>query len=342
MAQVTAFDLFCGAGGLSEGLKQAGFHVLGAIDNDKTACAAYRMNHHDVRLWEKDVRSLSGIQILKALNIQPRKLSLLAACPPCQGFSTMRTKNGRRRNRDPRNDLIFEVLRIARSLRPVSVMVENVPGLAKSARFVSFCRRLEGLGYNVKWKIFDAVDFNVPQRRRRLVLLASRFGEPEFALAAKHRPTVRTAIGHLTSPRDSRDPLHNYCTLRSKRIEKLIKQIPRDGGSRQALGLRNQLPCHKRADGFKDVYGRMAWDEASPTITGGCINPSKGRFLHPQANRAITLREAALLQTFPRGYKFPLERGRYPAAELIGNALPPEFVKRHATALRRTILAQTT
>jgi DNA (cytosine-5)-methyltransferase 1 len=128
--------------------------------------------------------------------------------------------------------------------------------------------------------------------------------------------------------------LHNYLVApRAPHIEKLIKAIPKDGGSRTDLGEEWQLECHKKSDGFKDVYGRMAWDSLSPTITGGCVNPSKGRFLHPTENRAITLREAALLQTFPKNYRFPLSRGKFPAALLIGNALPPEFIRRHAEAL---------
>jgi DNA (cytosine-5)-methyltransferase 1 len=333
MKKPSAIDLFCGAGGLSEGLRQAGFKVVGAVDLDASACKAYRLNHKGAKLWETDIRSLPGTAIMKALKIEPGTLSLLAACPPCQGFSTMRTKNGTRRNRDRRNDLIFEVLRITRSLKPISVMIENVPGLAKNRRFRVFRKGLESLGYRVNCRVLNTVDFNVPQRRRRLVLLASKIGRPEFAPNATTHPTVRQAIGKLATPQLSRDPLHNYSTRRSPRIKRLIAKIPHNGGSRIALGARRQLPCHKRLDGFKDVYGRMAWDEPAPTITGGCINPSKGRFLHPRANRAITLREAALLQTFPKSYRFPLNSGRYPVAMLIGNALPPEFIRRHASAL---------
>jgi DNA (cytosine-5)-methyltransferase 1 len=336
----SAIDLFCGAGGLSEGLRQAGFDVLGAIDLDAVACRAYRLNHQNTKLWEMDIRRLSGADIMSALNIGPGELKLLAACPPCQGFSTMRTKNGIRRNRDRRNNLIFEVLRIVRSMKPVSVMFENVPGLANDKRYVTFLKKLESLGYRVKWRVLNAADFNVPQRRRRLVLLASRIGEPEFAATVDRRATVRQTIAGLAPPRRSRDPLHNYFPRRSAKIEARIRMIPANGGSRAALGVRNQLPCHKRSNGFKDVYGRMAWDKPAPTITCGCINPSKGRFLHPVADRAITLREAALLQTFPKSYQFPLDEGRYPIAELIGNALPPEFIRRHAQALRESMSAQ--
>jgi DNA (cytosine-5)-methyltransferase 1 len=332
-AKPKAIDLFCGAGGLSEGLRQAGYDVVGAVEIDPLACKTYRLNHKGTKLWELDITKLTGRKMMAELKIKIGELDLLAACPPCQGFSTMRTKNGTRWNRDPRNELIFDVLRLVRSLKPMSVMLENVPRLSENRRYVAFCKALEALGYAVRWEILNAVDFAVPQSRRRLVLLASKAGVPIFAPKARTSRTVRQAIGNLRSSERSSDPLHNYSNERSKRIEKLIKKIPIDGGSREALGPRAQLACHKRIDGFKDVYGRMAWDKPAPTITGGCINPSKGRFLHPNLDRAITLREAALLQTFPKSYRFSLDRGRFNVALMIGNALPPEFIRRHAKAL---------
>ena len=137
------------------------------------------------------------------------------------------------------------------------------------------------------------------------------------------------------------DVLHEAPERRTRRIAAMIRLVPPDGGSRLDLGEEHQLDCHARTDGFKDIYGRMAWDNVSPTITGGCINPSKGRFLHPEEHRAITLREAAVLQSFPPDYQLSLQKGRYAAAELIGNALPPEFVRRHALALRRHIESRT-
>jgi DNA (cytosine-5)-methyltransferase 1 len=141
-----AVDLFCGAGGLSQGLRRAGFRIVGAVECDSLACSAYRLNHPRVKLWETDIRGLSATKIMRDVRIRPGQLSLLAACPPCQGFSTMRTKNGIRRNRDRRNDLISEVLRLVRSTRPVSVMVENVPGLARTARYKGFLKSLESFG----------------------------------------------------------------------------------------------------------------------------------------------------------------------------------------------------
>jgi DNA (cytosine-5)-methyltransferase 1 len=336
--KLTAVDLFCGAGGLSEGLRQAGYRVAGAVELDPLACKTYRLNHRSTKLWKKDIGQLTGPAMMRALKLRPGQLDLLAACPPCQGFSSMRTKNGNTWNRDSRNDLIFDVLRLITTMKPKTVMLENVPGLANSGRYRIFRKGLKRLGYAINWDVLNTVNYGVPQSRRRLILLAAKSVKPDFAAETHLRKTVRQFIGDLNIPSRSRDPLHNYSTARSEKVERLIRKIPRDGGSRLSLGRRAQLPCHKRLDGFKDVYGRMYWDKPSPTITSGCINPSKGRFLHPHQHRPITLREAALLQTFPKSYRFALDRGRFSVALMIGNALPPEFIKRHAMALKQSVL----
>lgn len=334
----TAFDLFSGCGGLTLGLKRAGFRLLGAVDNDPLSVESYKKNHRDVKnIWTVDIRALPVSKVMKALHLRPGRLALLAGCPPCQGFSSLRSLNGWRRAWDDRNDLLFEFLRFVRVLKPECVMLENVPGLAKNGRIRRFRAELRKLRYKVKWRVLNAADYGVPQRRRRLILIASRAFEPKFAPPSEERKTVRDIIANLRGPRKSRDPLHRVAERRTKRVITLIRMIPRDGGSRRDLGRRRQLECHRKCNGFKDVYGRMAWDDVAPTITGGCINPSKGRFLHPTRNRAITLREAALLQGFPKSYRISLRRGRYPAAGLIGNALPPEFVKRHAARLLESL-----
>lgn len=337
--QLVAVDLFAGAGGLSEGLRQAGYSVKCAVELDPLAIEAYRLNHPSTTLLAKDIRAVSGGMILRALGVQKGEVDLVAACPPCQGFSTLRTRNGSTRNRDSRNALLLEVLRLVRATKPKAVMLENVPALGESLHFARFRKGLRRAGYKITWDILNVRDYGVPQSRRRLVMLGALTHAPSFAVPAKMKRTVRSAIGGLHRPRASRDPLHNYESALSEGVLKRIRKIPRNGGSRSALPFELQLACHRREAGFRDVYGRMAWDAPSPTITGGCINPSKGRFLHPSQNRAITLREAAILQSFPRSYRFPLSRGRYPAALLIGNALPPEFVRRQATALRTTIIS---
>jgi DNA (cytosine-5)-methyltransferase 1 len=207
-------------------------------------------------------------------------------CPPCQGFSMLRTRNGANHNRDRRNDLVNEMLRFAKAFRPKTVMMENVPRLYHYKPFKNLCKGLRDLGYNVKVEIKDAARYGVPQRRRRLILLAGLGFEIPFAVEARYTRTVREAIGRLKEPGKRKDALHNIPEKkRSKRVIELIRDIPKDGGSRGDLPRDRQLDCHKRSSGFKDIYGRMAWDAVAPTITGGCFNPSKGRFLHPTKDR---------------------------------------------------------
>ncbi len=332
-----AIDLFSGCGGLSQGLKQAGFSVVAAIEADSLAMSTYAMNHPRARRYHGDITKFNAAQLMRDLNLRPGELDLLAGCPPCQGFSTLRTKNGNNKVVEPMNDLVFEVTRFAHVFRPRALMIENVPGLLGDVRFEAVTAKLKRLGYAWSAQIFDAADFGVPQRRRRMILIATRGCQPQFALPEPRRRTVGNAIRYLPDPQYSSDPLHNYEVSRAAHVAKLIAQIPKDGGSRSSLDPSKQLECHKRLDGFHDIYGRMSWSKPGPTITGGCINPSKGRFLHPESDRAITLREAALLQGFPPGYQFDMSRGIYPTAQMIGNAFPPPFAARHAKVLRRTI-----
>jgi DNA (cytosine-5)-methyltransferase 1 len=325
-----AIDLFSGCGGMTQGLKLAGFQVIGAVDNDPLSVETYKKNHKKVRVWEEDIRTLSVREVKKALGIRKGEVELVAGCPPCQGFSTMRTLNGSKCVLDQQKDLVFEFMRFVRELRPRAVMLENVPALSKDRRMRLLVKELNQLGYTCNWGVMNAADHGVPQRRKRVILLGSLSDRIDFAPPSPNRRTVRNTIGNMPPAGKSGDPLHDLTESRSTRIVKIIKSIPRNGGSRVSLGKRGQLRCHKEFNGFKDVYGRMPWDEVAPTITGGCINPSKGRFLHPVLNRAITLREAALLQTFPPRYFFSLRRGKLATAALIGNALPPQFVKGHA------------
>lgn len=331
----TAIDLFCGCGGLTLGLKQAGFRVLGAIDNDAVAVETYLMNHPEVHVWQQDIRELLPAVMKRKLGLRKGELSLLAGCPPCQGFSTLRTLNGARRVNDLRNSLLMEFLRFVEELHPQTIMLENVPGLASEMIFVEFCERLNELGYIGEYRILDAADYGVPQRRRRLIYLAGLQKAIPFARAARNKKTVRDAIAGLPRTGCSGDALHDMPECRSEKVKWLIKRIPKNGGSRTDLPESAQLECHKRCTGFKDIYGRMRWDDVAPTITSGCFNPSKGRFLHPTCNRAITMREAALLQGFPLRYRFSDAGGKSAVALMIGNALPPPFIKRQATRLKQ-------
>jgi DNA (cytosine-5)-methyltransferase 1 len=327
-----AIDVFSGCGGLTQGLKNAGFKIIGAIENDALAAETYRLNHSYVCLWEKDIRYVSGLAVLRKLNLNPGDLDLLAGCPPCQGFSSLRTLNGNKKIKDSRNDLIKDFIRLVRVLKPKTVMMENVKGLKKDKRLNFFCNSLKKFGYDFSEpSILNAANYGVPQRRERLIVMAGRFGTIPYAPPSGRTITVYNKIGKMRYPhKNNKDFLHRNEENRSKQIKKIIKMIPKDGGCRRDLGKRFSLECHKKCDGFKDVYGRMSWDSPAPTITGGCINPSKGRFLHPTHNRTITLREASLLQSFPRRYKFSLKQGRFAIAQMIGNALPPEFIRRQA------------
>lgn len=329
-----AIDLFCGCGGLSLGLIRAGFQVVAAIDIDKLAVSTYKQNHPDTITMNRDIRGMRLNQFMQRLKLKAGELDLIAGCPPCQGFSRLRTLNGTRDVSDTRNDLVLQFVRFVRVLRPKAIMIENVPALMDDQRLQRLRVRLDRLQYKTDAKIFDAADFGIPQRRRRMLLVGALDEAPAFP-ASSTRRTVSQAIRKLEAPEDSIDPAHNYSVRRAARVMSLIRQISKDGGSRAELPAESQLECHKRLDGFRDVYGRMSWGEQAPTITGGCINPSKGRFLHPDQDRAITLREAAMLQGFPKDYWFDLSRGRYPAAEMIGNAFPPKFAEHHARAIYR-------
>lgn len=333
----TAVDLFCGCGGLTVGLKKAGFRVLGAVDVDPISIETYQANHRNVKVWEMDIRKLGPTELFEKLHLNKGELDLLAGCPPCQGFSTMRTLNGAVTVEDPRNDLLMEFQRFVEALLPRAVMLENVPGLADDERFTVFLQRMKTLGYIGEPKILNAADYGVPQRRRRLIYLGGLGFQIPFAVPVTKRKTVRKSIGKLLKAGKSGDPVHDIPEQRTEKIMKLIKRIPKDGGSRTDLPSEDQLECHKKCNGFKDVYGRMVWNDVAPTITSGCFNPSKGRFLHPEEDRAITMREAALLQGFPRRYRFPITCGKSALALMIGNALPPPFITAHGKSIRRVL-----
>ncbi len=339
---LTAVDLFSGAGGLTLGLKQAGFKVLAGIEVEKIPATTYGLNHPDVYCFNKDIRHVGAMELLKTIGLKRGELDLLAGCPPCQGFSTLRTRKKSNAVADDRNELLFEFLRLVEAISPRSVMMENVPALAEDSRMKVFLKRLSALGYKVGRKnvrVEDASEYGVPQRRYRMILLASKTGQVEQA--EKSEPiTVRKCLDavRLAPVGEARDPLHDHIPKRASHVLEIIRNIPKDGGSRTALPDRLVLECHKNnKSGFRDVYGRMSWDKVSPTMTGGCGNPSKGRYLHPEEDRAISLREAALFQTFPPDYQFDLSEGRGKVALMIGNALPPEFIRRHAVQISKSL-----
>ncbi len=332
----TAIDLFCGCGGLTLGLKWAGFRVLGAVDIDPPAVKTYQANHSDVTLLETDIRKLDPQELLDTLGLEKGGIDLLAGGPPCQGFSRLRAKKRSILTNDHRNDLLFEFERFVEALRPRAVMMENVPELEKDKRFEAFLQKLKELGYLGSHRVLNAAEYGVPQRRRRLIYLAGLGMEIPFPEKSSKMKTVEEAIGGMPKAGQSGDPLHDMPENRTPRVLEIIRLIPKDGGSRRDLPGEYRLKCHKRCDAFKDVYGRMAWKDVAPTITGGCHEPSKGRHLHPEEDRTITMREAALLQGFPHWYEFPIT-SKSAVALMIGNALPPPFIEALGRSIKRVL-----
>lgn len=323
MSEYFAIDLFSGCGGLTQGLKAAGFRVIAAFEKDADSIATYKLNHPKTKIFDGDIRDVKTADILALLKGKP--LHLLAGCPPCQGFSSMRRLNKKGSRRDDRNNLVLEYLRFVKDLKPLSIMMENVPGLVNYTLFKHVLAELRKLGYDPAVQPVRIQEYGVPQRRRRLVLVGSLLGQLNIAEPTNEKATVRKVIGRLESPSSTKDPIHRIVKVHTDAVMKRIKATPKNGGSRADVP-EFQLKCHKDGNvGFRDVYGRLRWDDFSSTITGGCLNPSKGRFLHPEEDRAITAREAALLQTFPRRYKFPADVSKTSIALQIGNALPPKF-----------------
>ena len=247
----TAVDLFSGAGGLSHGLKNAGFLVVGAVEIDPSAARSYALNHPEVPLHARDISKITGPEILDRTSASESKLDLLAACPPCQGFSTIRTRNASRSARDERNALIHHVTRLARSLRPRAILLENVPSVQRSLHFKRFVADLVRAGFTCEWSVVDASDYGVPQRRKRLVFIAVRQGTCPEVNRARDALTVRDAIGSLAAPSRSRDKLHAYRVRMSDAVGERIRAIPVNGGSRSELPKRLQLACHQKTTGFR-------------------------------------------------------------------------------------------
>ncbi|AFJ47173.1 putative site-specific DNA methylase [Shimwellia blattae DSM 4481 = NBRC 105725] len=329
-----ALDLFCGSGAVSFGLNKAGFNVVGAVDFDALACKTYSANHPSVRLLQQDIRKVTPEQFSDLI---PNGLDLLVVCAPCQPFSNQnRTKNAQ----DSRRNLVFESKKFINYFKPSVVFLENVPGLASTGIFLDYKNWLSKSGYVVmKPTKVNAATLGVPQRRMRMVLIATKKGLKDFSLniETQSKITVSQAIGELPVPpigvsSDLKDPLHfarRHSTLNIQRLE----QIPKNGGGRESLPDYLQLNCHKKSKGssFSDTYGRMRWDDVAPTLTTGCTDITKGRFAHPEQNRSITLREAARLQSFPDEYIFHGNSAQI--ATQIGNAVPPEMMHQIGLAI---------
>ena len=341
MGDFTAVDLFAGGGGLTVGLKKAGLSVKGAVEIEKNAVATYTANHPEITMFEQDIQFVSG-DILKETSPN-HKIDIVAGCPPCQGFTSLTSKYKRS---DPRNNLIREMARLVEEIKPTAVMLENVPGLNNRGKQLldEFLASLERVGYKSNREMLQVADYGVPQNRRRLVILAGLgfripMPEPTHSKDGKGhlRPwlTVRDAIGRLEEPvtlqdanQESSPEHYNWHVVGAmSEINRLRLSYAKPGGSRYDIPENLRPQCHRnKYSGYSNVYGRMAWDEVAPTITSGCTTLSKGRFGHPEKERTISVREAALLQTFPFDYKIVTPHMLH-ACNIIGNALPCDFAE---------------
>lgn len=332
----TAVDLFSGAGGVTTGLKLAGATVVSAVEMDPVAAQTYRLNHEEVNLIEEDIRNVDPLSLIIGSELGVGDLTLLTACAPCQGFSSL----GKRVIADPRNDLVLTVVNFVEALRPQFVAFENVPRLANDSRFKTFVDRLRSISYGVRYGVVDAADYLTPQRRRRLVLSAVR------GCADEDVPALRPATSLEPRPKwvchafatlpslDSGDRLH-LTPKYPKEILDRIRAIPHNGGSRVDLPEELWLECHKKmTKGASAAYGRMKWHDVAPTLTTRCISPSCGRYVHPDQDRGITLREAASLQSFPIDYQFA--GGRMAIEAQIGNAVPVHLAESIWTSLTKS------
>lgn len=324
-----AIDLFAGAGGATQGLRDAGFEVSVAVELDPSAAESWRQNHPGVML-ECDVREVTGSQLSALIGVSRGEVDLLKACPPCQGFSSLR---GSATPDDQRNDLVLETVRIVEEVLPRAVLVENVPGLRRDWRFRELVSRLTGLGYAVQDFVVDAADLGVPQRRRRLVVVAVRGGSVPPSLDELVPVAVRRvaksageALRELDGAALRQDPVHVW-RKSSPLVARRIAAVP-IGGSRFDLPEDLQLACHQKIRTSTGLvgrsatgsYGRVRSADPAPTMTTRCTTPACGSFIHPTEDRGLSLREAAAFQTFPADYRWS---GDYGSIERqIGNAVP--------------------
>lgn len=325
-------DLFCGIGGLTKGLQLSGLNVVAGIDIDETCRFAYEENNDAVFIHE-DVTNLVAENILNFYT--DGCIKILVGCAPCQPFSKYTKRYRKEGHIDQKWKLLYSFSRLIKEINPNIISMENVPELAKEVVFRDFISSLESLGYHVYWRIIYCPDYGVPQKRKRLVLLASRLGNIDMIppmYTSETYITVRQVIGDLPPLEDGEvdndDILH--CTSKLSEINRKRISQSVQGGTWRDWEESLRLKCHKKSSGksYPSVYGRMHWDEPSPTITTQFYGYGNGRFGHPEQNRALSLREGLILQSFPRDYVLVEENSQLTKRELgthIGNAVPVEL-----------------
>jgi DNA (cytosine-5)-methyltransferase 1 len=337
--KISCVDLFAGAGGFSLAAKNAGLSVVAAIEKNSNACITYRRNiikRSQTRLYEKDILELSPKDLLRAHFAESNGCDVVLGGPPCQGFSVHRINDAG--VGDARNVLILRYFEYVAKLRPKVFLMENVPGILwqRHKDFLgAFYEQGKATGYEVRSPvILDARDYGVPQRRKRVFILGVR---KDFSFSApwppapthgchkarKDNPSLQpwiTAASVFSQPLPENDPNNIHMNHSSDLIE-VFKSTPLNGGSRRDSN--RVLPCHEEHSGHKDVYGRIDPSQPGPTMTTACINPSKGRFVHPTEHHGITVRQAARFQTFPDWFVF--QGGLISSGEQIGNAVPVQL-----------------
>lgn len=347
-----AVDFFCGGGGMSSGLMRSGIEVVAALDNDAQCQETYTANHPHVNFLLEDVTELSEKKFSNQTGIQKNDDRMIfIGCSPCQFWSVITGKSEvrseRKKTSSQSRNLLHDFLRFVKYYKPGFVIIENVRGIERNQResgLLNLLKFLERNNYSVDSSILSCADFGVPQTRRRFILVASRVVSkihlPE-ASGRRKSPTVRSAIGKLSKIKagesDKGDALHRSPSLSDTNIARL--QVTPEGGLRSGWMNKSKLMIEAYRDKplafFRENYGRMSWDAPAPTITTKFYALGSGRFGHPEQNRALSLREGALLQTFPKSYKFKTN-GFHPTARIIGNAVPPKL----ACELGKSIIKQ--
>ena len=340
--QLTALDLFAGAGGATQGLADAGFAVLGAVENDEAAAKSYRLNHDAPSVVINDIRRVNATWLRETLRLEEGRLDLLNACPPCQGWSTL----GKRDAADLRNDLIGDVWRMIKQLLPRSWLLENVTGLSGDPRLDCLVQAAREIGYGVRSYQLDAKEFGVPQRRKRLVVIGIHGRALEtlpknllVKVPAGFDRSTRSAgeaIELANAISQTEDPINRGRRHKEHVVER-IAAVP-VGGNRFDLPVEHQLECHRRMESRQASasYGRIRASQPAPTMTTRCTTPACGSFIHPTENRGITLREAALIQSFPIDYRFFGTYGQVEAQ--IGNAFPPRMAEGIGLAIKTILI----
>lgn len=327
---IAAVDLFCGIGGLTCGLRQAGITVRAGFDMDVSCAFAYERNNANARFFCKDISEISAGDIRPHFP-KAADFTALVGCAPCQPFSMLRENRRQKNGGDGRWALLNDFAKLIRETMPDIVSMENVPGLRRQPVYDDFMRALQECGYSANDEIVNCADYGVPQKRKRLVVLASRHGDinmlPPSPRIKTH--TVGGTIGIMRGKTEEDDSAHICYNLSKKNQRRIRASIP--GGSWHDWKKGMASPCHgKRGHDFPSPYGRMHPDTPAPTITTQFCFYSCGRFGHPEEDRAVTVREGALLQSFPRGYALFDKRASVrpqitKLAQHIGNAVPPKL-----------------